>query len=116
MATIKNKNKLLALFMAMMMSSSVAALAACKDGDDSSSPDNSSTDSSVVETDSSRINNGSFEFVNWNDGKNLIVTSPTGWSRSTNSATSGTAVSSKSASGIINTDDKAWKNLMDGNV
>ena len=111
MATIKNKNKLLALFMAMMMSSSVAALAACKDGDDSSSSDNSSTDSSVVETDSSRINNGSFEFVNWNDGKNLIVTSPTGWSRSTNSATSGTAVSSKSASGIINTDSEAWDNF-----
>ena len=111
MATIKNKNKLLALFMAMMMSSSVAALAACNDDDDTSSSDNSSTDSSVVETDSSRINNGSFEFVNWNDGKNLIVTSPTGWSRSTNSATSGTAVSSKSASGIINTDSEAWDNF-----
>ncbi len=111
MATFKNKNKLLALFMAMMMSSSVAGLAACNDGDDSSSSDNSSNDSTVVETDTSRINNGSFEFVNWNNGKNLIVTSPTGWSRSTNSATSGTAVSSKSASGIINTDDEAWDNF-----
>ncbi len=116
MATFKNKNKLLALFMAMMMSSSVAGLAACKDDDDSSSSDSSSTDSSVVETDSSRINNGSFEFVNWNNGKNLIVTSPTGWSRSTNSATSGTAVSSKSASGIIDTSEEAWNNFTKSNL
>jgi len=105
------KNKLLALFMAMMMASGTAAMAACNDGDDSSSSDDTTTDSTVVETDTSRINNGSFEFVNWNNGKNLIVTSPTGWSRSTNSASSGTAVSSKSASGIINTDDDAWDNF-----
>ena len=106
------KNKLLALFLALMMASSTAALAACKDEpEDSTSSDDTTTNTPVVETDSSRINNGSFEFVNWNDGKNLIITSPTGWSRSTNSASSGTAVSSKSASGIINTDETAWKNL-----
>ena len=105
------KNKLLALFMAMMMASGTAAMAACNDGDDSSSSDDTTTDSTVVETDTSRINNGSFEFVNWNNGKNLIVNSPTGWSRSTNSASSGTAVSSKSLSGIINTDDDAWDNF-----
>ena len=105
------KNKLLALFMAMMMSSSVAAMAACNDDDDSSSSDSSSSESTTVDTDSSRINNGSFEFVDWNNNKNLIITSPTGWSRSANSATSGTAVSSKSASGIINTDADAWDNF-----
>ena len=104
------KNKLLALFLAMMMGSSVAAMAACNNGDDSSSDDDTS-ESTTVETDSSRINNGSFEFVDWNNNKNLIITSPTGWSRSANSATSGTAVSSKSASGIINTDAEAWDNF-----
>ncbi len=106
------KNKFLALFLALMMASSTAALAACKDEpEDSSTGDDTTTETPVIETDTSRINNGSFEFVNWNDGKNLIITSPTGWSRSTNSASSGTAVSSKSASGIINTDETAWKNL-----
>ena len=106
------KNKLLAMFLALMMSSSIVAMAACDNSDDSSSSDSSSSGSgSTVETDTSRINNGSFEYVNWDDSKNLIVTSPTGWSRSTNSASTGTAVGSKSASGIINTEAKAWDNL-----
>ncbi len=105
------KNKLLALLMALMMTSSFTALAACNDSEDSSSTDSTTDDSTVTETDDSHINNGSFEFVNWNSGKNLIITSPTGWSRSTNSATSGTAVSSKSASGIIDTDADAWDNF-----
>ena len=105
------KNKLLALLMALMMTSSFAALAACKDTTDSSSSDDTTTDTTPTETDDSRINNGSFEFVNRNNGKSLIVTSPTGWSRSTNSATSGTALSSSSASGIIDTDSEAWDNF-----
>ena len=105
----KRKNRILAILMAMMMTSSFAALAACDDGSsDSSSDDNTSTS---TQTDSSRIQNGSFEFVDWNNGKNLLITSPTGWSRSTGSATSGTAVSSKSASGILNTEAEAWKNF-----
>ena len=114
MATsLKNrKNKLLALLMALMMTSSFAALAACGDDEDTdSTTDDSTSESTVTETDTARINNGSFEFVDWNNGKNLIITSPTSWSRSTNSASSGTAVSSKSASGIINTADEAWKKL-----
>lgn len=105
------KNKLLALLMALMMTSSFAALAACKDTTDSSSSDDTTTDTTPTETDDSHINNGSFEFVNRNNGKSLIVTSPTGWSRSTNSATSGTALSSSSASGIIDTDSEAWDNF-----
>lgn len=106
------KNKLLAIFLAMMMSSSIAAMAACnKSTADSSTEDTPSTDGSTVETDTSRINNGSFEFVDWNNNKTLIATAPTGWSRSVNSASSGTAVSSKADSGIINTDTAAWDNF-----
>ncbi len=110
------KNKILALLMAMMMTSSFAALAACKDEPSDSTPNDSTSGSTATQTDSSRIKNGSFEFVNWNDGKNLIVTSPTGWSRSTNSSSSGTAVSSKSASGILNTEEEAWKNFTESSL
>ncbi|MBQ2740623.1 MAG: hypothetical protein IJF39_03260 [Clostridia bacterium] len=106
----KRKNKFLALLMAMMMTSSFAALAACNGGsNDDSSDDTPST--TPTQTDTSRINNGSFEFVDWDDGRNLLITSPTGWTKSTHSAASGSAVSSKSASGILNTDDEAWKNF-----
>ena len=105
----KRKNKLLALLMAMMMASSFAALAACDTTDDDSSEDDTTT--TPTQTDTSRINNGSFEFVDWNDGKNLLITSPTGWTKSAHSASSGTAVSSKSASGILNTDEDAWKSF-----
>ena len=105
----KRKNKLLAILMAMMMASSFAALAACDTTDDDSSSDDTTT--TPTQTDTSRINNGSFEFVDWNNGKNLLITSPTGWTKSAYSAPSGTAVSSKSASGILNTDEEAWKNF-----
>ncbi len=105
----KRKNKLLALLMAMMMTSSFAALAACDTTDDDPSDD--STTTTPTQTDSSRINNGSFEFVDWNNGKNLLITSPTGWTKSAYSASSGTAVASKAASGILNTDVDAWENL-----
>ena len=106
----KRKNKFLALLMAMMMTSSFAALAACNDGLDNETEDDTPS-TTPTQTDTSRIKNGSFEFVDWSDGSNLLITSPTGWTRSPYSATSGSAVSSKAASGILNTEDAAWKNF-----
>ena len=101
----KRKNKLLALLMALMMTSSFAALAACDTTSDDDSEDDTSS-STPTQTDTSRINNGSFEFVDWSNGTNLLITSPTGWTQDEFSAPSGTAVASKSASGILNTEEE----------
>ena len=95
--SIKNrKNKFLALCLSAMMLSSVTALAACND---SSATDSSSSSSSSTsqEKDTGLIKNAGFETY---DDKNAINTSATGWSRSVNSTTSGSALSSKAASGI----------------
>ena len=102
----KKRKQLLALFLSAMMASSFAALAACKDTDETTDPE-TETEESTVKKDSARLTNGSFEFFDTNSGKNLIITSPDSWSRS--NAPGG--VTSKSASGIINTEDSAWKNL-----
>ena len=102
----KKRKQLLALFLSAMMASSFAALTACKDTDESTEPETETEDTSTKK-DSARLINGSFEFFDDNSGKNLIITSPGSWSRS--NATGG--VTSKSASGIINTEDSAWKNL-----
>lgn len=106
----KRRNKqILALGLSSLMFFAAAtSLAAC--GNDS----DSSTDNSEVtetDTDTARIKNGSFEFYDDNGGKNLIITSPTGWSKTTNSSAQGSASSSKTASGIVDTGADAWKNL-----
>ncbi|MBQ8323089.1 MAG: hypothetical protein IJX91_03900 [Clostridia bacterium] len=110
--TNSRKKKLLALFLSLLMgTSTMAAFASCTD--DSSSSIDSSDSSTEEETDEEDlvITNGDFETFDDKDGLNPIVTSVTGWTRSVNSATSGTALSSKAASGIIDTADKAWKDL-----
>ena len=108
--SIKNrKNRLLALCLSAMMLSSVAALAACKDSSDTdSSTTSSSSASTSAEKDTGLIKNAGFETY---DAKNAINTSATGWSRSVNSATSGSALSSKAASGIIDLNEDAWNDL-----
>ena len=108
--SIKNrKNRLLALCLSAMMLSSVAALAACKDSSDAdSSTTSSSSASTSAEKDTGLIKNAGFETY---DTKNAINTSATGWSRSVNSATSGSALSSKAASGIIDLNEDAWNDL-----
>ncbi|MBO7297576.1 MAG: hypothetical protein J6U60_00855 [Clostridia bacterium] len=111
--TNSRKNKLLALFLSLMMATStLAAFASCTDGDSSSSS-SSSDEEQTEETvnDEGIITNADFETFNNNKGLNPIVTSVTGWTRSVNSATSGTALSSKAASGIIDTQDEAWADL-----
>ena len=102
----KRKRQLLALFLSAMMASSFASLAACKDEDETENPETETEDTSA-DKDTARLTNGSFEFFDDNDGKNLIITSPSNWSRSNASG----GVTSKSASGIINTEESAWKNL-----
>lgn len=104
----RRNKKILALFLSsFMVLAAATSFAAC--GDSDSSADNSEVTDS--ETDTARITNGSFEFFDDNDGLNLIITSPTGWSKSTGSSAQGSASSSSAASGIIDTSDESWKNL-----
>ncbi|MFQ7077389.1 MAG: hypothetical protein ACLRSW_05320 [Christensenellaceae bacterium] len=92
-----------------MLVGAAVSFAACGDGKDSSDDGSEVT---TTEKDTARITNGSFEFYDDNSGRNLIITSPNGWSKSTNSSASGgSASSSKTASGIVDTSEEAWKNL-----
>ena len=122
--SIKNRKKnLLALCLSLLMVTSAgAAFAACGDSvssDSSSSSVDSSSSSATsdIQDDSEDlISNSQFKLGNDNNGKNLIVTSVTGWTRSVNSAASGTALSSKSASGIIDVSADGWKKLTGSNL
>ncbi len=104
----KRKKQLLALFLSAMFASSFAfSLAACKDDESEKPSQEEETEDTSAEKDDARLTNGSFEFFNDNDGKNLIITSPSNWSRSNDAGGS----TSKAASGIINTENEAWNNL-----
>ena len=99
----KRKNKLLALFLtAFFLSASAGALSACSKNSDKTNVDQSeiSSDSS---SDSSKVKNGNFEFDSKKDNT-PIVTSPKSWSLSS-------SLTSKTASGVIDTDADAWKKL-----
>ena len=102
MTNSQKRKKLLALFLSAMMASSFAALAAC-DNEDTDTNTDTETEDTSSEKDTARLTNGSFEFYNTNKGKNLIITSPGSWSRSNASG----GVTSKAASGIINTEESA---------
>lgn len=112
------KNKFLALFLSVMMgASATAALASCTDSTDSSDSSSSSSSSTTsTPKDDGLVTNAGFETFDKNDGLNLIGTSATGWTRSVNSTTSGSALSSKAASGIIDTAATAWDNLTKSNL
>lgn len=78
--------KILALCLSsFMLAAAAASFVACGDGKDSSVDD---SEVSTTENDTSRITNGSFEFFEDDNGRNLIITSPTGWSKSTGSSAS----------------------------
>ncbi len=109
--SIKNRKKrFLALCLSVMMLSSVAAFAACSDEttDSSSSSSSSSSVDTTEEKDTGLVKNAGFETF---DEDNAINTSVTGWTRSTSSAPSGSGISSKAASGIIDLDETAWNKL-----
>ncbi len=107
MATNYNKRKknLLALFLSLMMATTAVGFAAC-DEETTNSGSSSSTDTTTTETDSSHINNGSFEFTA-EKATNLIATSATGWSIAKNTS----ADKSDTASGVIDVSQTAWDNL-----
>ena len=102
------KKKFLALFLSLMMVSSTAAFSACGTDDDTSSSDSSSSEE-ITKADTNPIKNGDFE--QGIDEDALIGTTVSSWTRSVNSPSSGSALSSKSASGTINVTKDAWKNL-----
>ncbi len=98
----KSKKLLALLFAGCMLSATLGGLAAC--GDNSSSKkDVDDSEVTVTEKDDGRISNAKFEIFDDNDGKNLIVTSPNGWTRSAGTAGSNTATNSNAASGIVDT-------------
>lgn len=106
--------KLLALLLSVMAVSSVAGFASCKDDDTDSSSSSSSSSSSTVKDDG-EIKNAGFENDELKDST-VIGTSVTNWSRAVNSTTSGSALSSKSASGVIDTAETAWEELTKNKV
>ncbi len=114
----RRKNKFLALCLSvLMLTSTAAAFASC--AKDTTSSDSSSSSSDSTETtpkDTYIVTNAGFETFDDKDGENLIGTSVTGWTRSVNSETSGSALSSKAASGIVDTADDAWKNLTESKL
>ena len=103
MRKTKSKNKLVALLLtAFVASASAGVLTACSKKSDKTKVDQSeiSTDQT---TDVSRIKNGSFEFDAAKE-TTPIVTSPKSWSRSS-------VLTSKAASGVIDTETSAWDKL-----
>ena len=107
--------KLLALLLSVMAVSSVAGFASCKDDSADNSSSSSSSSSSSTVKDDGDIKNAGFENDELKDST-VIGTSVTNWSRAVNSTTSGSALSSKSASGIIDTAETAWDELTKNKV
>ena len=103
----RNKKILALLLSSVMLAAAGTSLAACG----SSDTDVDDSEKTYTESDDARIKNGSFEFFDDGDGKNLIITSPTSWSKSNGSSAQGTASSSKAASGIVDTAGEAWTDL-----
>ncbi len=104
----RNKKILALCLSAFMVSAAAVSFAAC--GDNDSSVDDSEV--TTTEKDTARIRNGSFEFFDDSKGKNVIITSPDNWTKSTGTSAGGSAaLSSKKASGIVDTSEDAWKQL-----
>ena len=108
--SIKNrKKKLLALCLSALMLSSVTAIAACTDGSTDSSSPSSSSAAASEEKDTGLIKNANFNFVS---NKNVFNTSVNGWTLDKDSLTGDNkALASKAASGVLDLDEDAWKDL-----
>ena len=116
------KNRLLALLLSALMGSSVVALSACNE--DSSSDSSNSSSSSVSSTEEVEqteeeknylIQNPDFATVS-NSNLKYFSTTAASWTRAANNPSTGTAQSSKAASGIIDTSDKAWTSMTTNNT
>ena len=105
----KRRNKLLSLFLtAFFLSAAAGTFTACSGETETTEVDQSEISSSQT-ADNSRIKNGGFE-SDTEKASAPIVTSPKSWSKSSQ-------VSSKTASGIIDTKAEAWDSLTKtGNV
>ena len=115
------KNRLLALLLSALMGSSVVALSACngESSTDSSSSSSSSSSSveEVEETEEEKsylIQNPDFATVSDANLK-YFSTTTSSWTRAANNPSTGTAQSSKAASGIIDTSDAAWESMTTNN-
>ena len=109
------KKRFLALCLSAMMMASVGALAACSEEETDSSESSSSSVATSEVIDNGIIKNAGFETAS-ESKLNPITTSVTGWTRSVNSTTSGSALSSKAASGIIDTAEDSWKEMTTSNM
>lgn len=108
----QSKKKFLALFLSVMMTCSAGvALASCSDADSSSSSSSSSSSTST-KVDNGVIKNAGFEMDDYQEST-PIITSVNNWTRSINSASSGSALSSKTASGVVDT--TKWSELTEAN-
>lgn len=97
----KRKNKLLALFLTtFFVAASAGALTACSSSTKTVDQSEISSDST---SDSSKVKNGNFEFDSKKD-TTPIVTSPKSWSLSS-------TLTSKTASGVIDTASDKWDDL-----
>ena len=117
-----NKKKFLALLLSLLMATSVTtAFAACGEKEETTDTETDTEkeeevvtepeeDDEVVVEDKEIIINKAFD-QNTGDETKPIVTSVTGWTRATNSVSSGSAPSSESASGVIDVSEEKWKDL-----
>ena len=105
------KSKFLAFLLSVMMVSSAGAMfASCTNDEDSSSSSSSSETTEETKVDDGLIKNANFATTTLSK-TTVIGTSVTGWSRSVNSTASGSASSSKSASGVLDTSKEQWDYL-----
>ncbi len=116
---ITSKKKFLALLLSLLMASSVATVFASCDKTDDETADTETEettdtepeeDTEEVVNEKDLITNSLFNSASY-DATKPIVTSVSGWTRSTNSVSSGTAPSSEAASGVIDVSTEKWKDL-----
>lgn len=108
----QSKRKFLALFLStVMVCSAGVALASCSDTESSSSSSSSSSSTST-KVDNGVVKNAGFEMDDFEEST-PIITSVNNWTRSVNSATSGSALSSKAASGVVDT--TKWSDITKSN-
>ena len=90
-----------------MLFSCLFFLTACKDSNDTSSTD---SDYTYTEVDNGDIKNANFNFQSLNYTiKDYPIQTPTGWAKA---AADGSSPSSSTISGVVDTSERAWKELL----
>lgn len=111
MKASQSRKKFLAFLLStLMLTSTAMGFASC--GDNSSSSSSSSDDTTTEEyVDTELLKNAGFENFDDNKGKHPIATAPNSWSIGKDSDTNGSAATSDSASGIVDTATSKWDTL-----